>query len=647
MPYRYCIEFFIITIIFCLVIDCIGRNPSKLWAWDRYGYLLIFSILFTIIIERLYFCCKGRPMNTIFSVLAITFSVLSIAILINLITKLTTVFGIESNIIGIIQTLLIIIPGLLAIIAGEGVLTKTGKGVIDGIIKSVNIPQERRYITYLLFSMSSFIISVWSLYIIPQNLKYFYMKKGDEAYCLKKSGDCYPKLDRAEDAYLKMIKIDPSNSIRLPNNVDLCKCLQQSDKCEDNGANVTSLDNNNVDLCKSSQQSDKCEDNGANVTSLDNNKAYYYLGEIYRELREFEKSRRHYKIAYKSGCNQALDGIALSYLSEKGDKEFSLAADTFSKATEDSKATENLTSDQYKILFALVENHLFNEKRKSYSEAERWLNLGQEYNPIDELTEILDSTNKKISYLKIDKNIDKLFDCLITIENYYKIYLYYTKLNLKTEKYDSEFFQYLSTTFKINIFFNNSLKQLEEKLNSLEEKQGNNENRKIEQANKNIKDIRNFIKELVNEKGAYETRADVVGIWRSKYNKDVFNIFVKHKDEFSNIPSTENYPYIDQYRQNQIENYKKLIRKTIIDNKLELFENVKKTLLSNEYEKNKPILEDLEDTEQIVLNIQNKLRDSNLNDPETLNSIIQSDLPKIESVIEKINKNVIEAALIN
>lgn len=626
MPYRYCIEFFIITIIFCLVIDCIGHNPSKLWGWYRYGYLLIFSILFTIIIEGLYFCCKSRAINTIFSVLAITFSVLSIAILINLITKLTTVFGIESNIIGIIQTLLIIIPGLLAIIAGEGVLTKTGKGVIDGIIKSVNIPQERRYITYLLFSMSSFIISVWSLYIIPQNLKYFYMKKGDEAYCLKKSGDCYPKLDRAEDAYLKMIKIDPSNSIRLPNNVYLSKF---------------------------SQQSDKCEDNGANFTSLDNNKAYYYLGEIYRELREFEKSRRHYKIAYKSGCNQALDGIALSYLSEKGDKEFSLAADTFSKATKDSKATKKLTSDQYKILFALVKNHLFNQKRKSYSEAEKWLNLGQEYNPIDELTEILDSTNKKISYLKIDKNIDedKSFESLIenlqTIENYYKIYLYYTKLNLEKEKYNSEFFQYLSTTIEINIFFNNSLKQLEEKLNLLEEEQGNNENRKIEQANKNIKYIRNFIKKLVNEKGAYETRADVVGIWRSKYNKDVFNIFVKHKDEFSNIPSTENYPYIDQYRQNQIENYKKLIRKTIIDNKLELFENVKKTLLSNEYEKNKPILEDLEDTEQIVLNIQNKLRDPNLNNPETLNSIIQSDLPKIESVIEKINKNVIEAALIN
>lgn len=58
-------------------------------------------------------------------------------------------------------------------------------------------------------------------------------------------------------------------------------------------------------------------------------------------------------------------------------------------------------------------------------------------------------------------------------------------------------------------------------------------------------------------------------------------------------------------------------------------------------------LDDLEDTEQIVLNIQNKLRDPNLNDPETLNSIIQRDLPKIESVIEKINKNVIEAALIN
>ncbi|MFP4413290.1 hypothetical protein [Coleofasciculus sp.] len=242
----------------------------------------------------------------------------------------------------------------------------------------------------------------------------------------------------------------------------------------------------------------------------------------------------------------------------------------------------------FSILFTII------IERKSYSEAEKWLNLGQEYNPIDELTEILDSTNKeinKISYLKIDKKIKdeffELFESLIRdlqkIENYYKIYLYHTKLNLETEKYNSEFFQYLSTTFEINIFFNNSLKQLEEELNLLEEKlnlleeeQENNESRKIEQANKTIKCIRNFIKKFVNEKGAYETRADVVGIWRSKYNKDVFNIFVKHKDEFSNIPSTENYPYIDQYRQNQIENYKKLIRKTIIDNKLELFENVKK-----------------------------------------------------------------------
>jgi hypothetical protein len=53
IPYRYCIEFFIITIIFCLLIDFIARNPSKwIWSWDRYSYLylVIFLIVFTIII---------------------------------------------------------------------------------------------------------------------------------------------------------------------------------------------------------------------------------------------------------------------------------------------------------------------------------------------------------------------------------------------------------------------------------------------------------------------------------------------------------------------------------------------------------------------------------------------------------------------
>jgi hypothetical protein len=537
IPYRYCIEFFIITIIFCLLIDFIARNPSKwIWSWDRYSYLylVIFLIVFTIIIERLYFCCQGRAINTIFSVIAITFSILSIAILINLITKLTTVFGIESNIIGIIQTLLIIIPGLLAIIAGEGVLTKTGKGVIDGIIKFVNIPQDRRYVTYLLFSMSSFIISFWSLYIIPQNLKYFFMKRGDEAYCLNESSKCKPQLYSAEDAYLKMIKIDPSNLIRrLPNKVDFCYSSKQANKGEDNGDNVT----------------------------LDNNNAYYHLGEIYRELREFEKSRRYYKIAYKSGCNQALDGIALSYLTEKGDKEFSLAADTFRKATEryENLSSYTLTESQYKILFALVENYLYNEERKSYSEAEKWLKLAErakfntlsqaqlwcpyqkmshwqflllQFKKLDYLLSFLLKQPKvqvfstRVQYLqylklklkalpnpelKLSDYVNSLYfdsypdfkSYVSDLENCYKINLYYSRLKQSQNFKNKEDFKYLRNAIVINALF----WQLYENFETIKINKNNYEQKE---------ELRKTIHRLANEKRAYKIRENVIENWLGK-----------------------------------------------------------------------------------------------------------------------------------
>lgn len=591
-------------------------------------FILIVGITILLILEVIYLYLASKEIKIkesfkfLLSGLSILISVVSIGFTTDISKRLTIIFGIE-----VIQTLIILIPGILALIASEGALTKKGKGVIDKTIQHLNRSQEYRHIIYIQMSIFALIISLGSWLFIPVFIKRHYIQRANKAYCVDKKKDnntCEFSLDFAEDAYLKTIKIDPSNSIKSPNQIKSTFCEQKED----------SENNDNI--------------------SLDNKHAYYKLGEIYRELKEFDKSRRYYKIAYKSGCPEALNGIALSYLSEKGDKEFSLAADTFRQATKDyeyKKDYNTLTKEQYKILFTLVENYLFNEERKSYSEAEKWLKLAEraklnnlpkkcDSNQIVKFSDYVKDDKDDLEDLKNDlkdlekdlKDLELLNSYLDNLEICYKINLYYSQLKQTQYFTDKKDLKYLKNAIAINALFQkqlgSNLKTIEIKINK-DKIKINEDNKQGKEIIKNIdrltEDIEKTINRLANEKEAYKIREKIIKILLNKQEDYISNVVAKYKQELSSFSDIE-YTDIKNYKNRRENYYKEKYFKNLLRNsykeKYDLIQNMQNQsiLLSDELEKNICIEKNGDQTNKTIKDILN-VKEPDVNNSESLKDI--------------------------
>lgn len=232
-----------------------------------------------------------------------------------------------------------------------------------------------------------------------------------------------------------------------------------------------------------------------------------------------------------------------------------MAADTFRKATErhENLSSYTLTESQYKILFALVENYLFNEKRKSYSEAEKWLQLAEgakfdtlsqaqlwcpyqkmshwqflllQFKKLDYLLNFLLKQPKiqvfstRVQYLqylklklkalpnpelKLSDYVNSLYfdsypdfkSYVSDLENCYKINLYYSRLKQSQNFKNKEDFKYLRNAIVINALF----WQLYEDFETIKINKNN-----YEQKEK----LRKTIHRLANEKRAYKIRENVI-----------------------------------------------------------------------------------------------------------------------------------------
>lgn len=107
-----------------------------------------------------------------------------------------------------------------------------------------------------------------------------------------------------------------------------------------------------------------------------NQEVYYKLGNLYRELQDFDKAIDNYKIAFKGGITKAADDIASSYLEEK---EYTKADKWLRQALALQIRSANgqlytINQEQYIILQTLVRVYLDNA---DYANAFRWISLGQ------------------------------------------------------------------------------------------------------------------------------------------------------------------------------------------------------------------------------------------------------------------------------